>query len=263
MDSPRLDHWLKRLWLVNGIALLVLIGAGLVGIAASMWPSRNRSGAVAAMAPATNASAVDPRAVRINLPDAIYGSTSQIVFVHYGKNFAAKGAMNAKTMRYDGSSSVNDEDGASVNVGFLTPGQPGHLLLDKPAFINEVRYPSDKSDSLLHWIEYEIATDDRNKDGHLDDDDQPELWVSDLDGSRLTRVLPPGYRFWRSDPQLDKRTLRIIAFVETVDGRKVEESQQPERTFVYDVPSRQLQPDTALDALVGAAARIVGRRTGQ
>jgi hypothetical protein len=263
MDNGKLDHWLKRLWLVNGIGLLLLIVAGIVAILYSTLSPGRESAAVAAGAAAERANDA-PRAVRFNLPQEIRGTSTQIVLVHYGLDFAAGGPRKTRIDISDVGSSggtyYGDDDGPSVNVLFLTPGQPGRMLLDRPAFIREVRYPESARDSLRHWIEYEIALDDRNQDGKLDADDSPALWVTDLDGSRLTRVLPAGYRFWRADPQLDGRTLRIAAFADDTGKKSLAESEQPERTFIYDVASRHLQSFTQLDSLAGAAARIVGRR---
>jgi len=47
-----------------------------------------------------------------------------------------------------------------------------------------------QDDSLQAWITYEIAFEDTDGDGGLDENDAASLYVSDLHGGSFRRVLP-------------------------------------------------------------------------
>src|SRR2546430_9828368 len=52
-------------------------------------------------------------------------------------------------------------------------------------------------DSLQTWITYDIAFEDTDGDGGLDEDDAASLYVSDLHGGSFRRVLPEGWSILR------------------------------------------------------------------
>src|SRR2546422_2900601 len=146
-----------------------------------------------------------------------------------------------------------------VNAIFLEPGGgPGHLLLDRPALIRSVNFPRSKDDSLQAWITYEIAFEDTDGDGGLDENDAASLYVSDLHGGSFRRVLPEGWSILAHEP-LDGRRIVVLALrsAERGDRRSLEEP--PERAFFYDVQTGRAEPYAALDSLTARAARIVGR----
>jgi hypothetical protein len=145
-----------------------------------------------------------------------------------------------------------------VNLIFLSGTEPGHVLLDKPAYVDWFDYPSTKADSLQRWIAYRIALDDTNKDGRLDSDDRVDLYVSDLAGSNLRRVLPPGMRLLDQYPVGDGRHLIVTALQVPNDWRGSDDELR-ERAFLYDVQTGATTPYAGLDSLVQKAARVLGR----
>ncbi len=248
-----MDRWLKRLWMVNGVLLLGLLILGTGALLVS-WLSGAFSAKNAVIAPDTTRSGpVKPRAVRFSAPREIWGTKTRLVVVGYGKS--QQGAGLREYYSSDGSS---DQSGPRVNVIFLTGTEPGRVLLDKPAYIGWLDYPSTKSDSLQRWIRYHIAFDDTNKDGRLDSDDRADLYVSDVDGSNLRRVLPPGMRLLDDDPLGDGRHLIVTALQVPNDWRGPEDELR-ERAFLYDVQTGATTPYVGLDSLVQRAARVLGR----
>jgi hypothetical protein len=145
-----------------------------------------------------------------------------------------------------------------VNLIFLSGTEPGHVLLDKPAYVDWFDYPTTKADSLQRWIVYRIALDDTNNDGRLDSGDQVDLYVSNLGGSNLRRVLPPGMRFLNQDAVGDGRHLIVTALQVPNDWRGSDDGLR-ERAFLYDVQTGATTPHAALDSLVQRAARVLGR----
>ena len=152
----------------------------------------------------------------------------------------------------------SDGSGPRVNVIFLTETEAGRVLLDRPAYIGWLNYPSTKADSLERWITYRIAFDDTNKDGRLDSDDRQDLYVSNVDGSNLRRVLSPGMRLLDEDPVGDGRHLIVTALQVPNDWRGSEDELR-ERAFLYDVQTGATTPYVGLDSLVQRAARVLGR----
>jgi hypothetical protein len=193
------------------------------------------------------------------------------VTVHHGEadqpnaeNYADGGNLTSRSGAYDGA-------GPLVNVIFLTPGAPqGRVLLDHPAFIRNLHYPSrerpnpfigtgrSEVDSLQSWISYEIADRDTNRDGKLSEEDRAGLFVSGLDGSGLRRVLPETYWLVSHQPTPDRRGLLVMA-LEPPRGKAVKLEEMRQRSFIYDAASGRLVPYAVLDSAADRAARIVGR----
>jgi hypothetical protein len=256
-----MDRWLKRLWMVNGVLLLGLLVLGTGALLVS-WLSGAFGGKNSVVAPdTTRAGPIKPRAVRFSAPREIWSTKTRVVIVRYGKGQQGAGFGSGSDMSsgaaylYRGD---RDSDGPRVNLIFLTGTEPGRVLLDRPAFISWLDYPTDKSDSLQRWITYHIAFDDSNKDGRLDSDDRSELYVSDLEGSDLRRVLPPGMRLLDEDPLGDGRHLIVTALQVPNDWRGSEDELR-ERAYLYDVPTGVTTPYVGLDSLVQRAARVLGR----
>jgi hypothetical protein len=83
-----------------------------------------------------------------------------------------------------------------VNVIFLNKAlEIERILLDRKAFIESFRYPGEAeyegelADTFQRHITYQIAFADSNQDGLIDSDDNLELYLSELDGSDLTKVI--------------------------------------------------------------------------
>ncbi len=252
MDQERL---LKRVWLVNGLLLAALfgvLGIWLVVELGSRWFHR-RSAVITATegAPAERTS----RAVRYDPPQSIWKSTARIVLIRYGEAFERPGTELASSKSYGERYTPYTP---YVNAIFLEPGGgPGRLLLDRPALIRSVNFPRSEDDSLQAWITYEIAFEDTDRDGGLDEDDAASLYVSDLHGGSFRRVLPEGWSVLAHEP-LDGRRIVVLALrsAELGDRRSLDEA--PERAFFYDVQAGRAEPYAALDSLAARAARIVG-----
>jgi hypothetical protein len=196
-----MDRWLKRLWLANGVLLLILLvlggGALLFETLSGAFGPRD-----AVLAPGANgAPAARPRAVRYSPPRPIWGTKNRVAWFDF---------------------------------------------------------PTSKEDSLVKWATYRIAFEDTNHDGRLDSDDDVNLYVSDLDGSDLRRVLPQGMRLLDHQALDDGRHL-IVTALELPKDWHGSDDQLPQRAFLYDVPTRTATPYPALDSLVQNASRILSR----
>lgn len=195
----------------------------------------------------------EARAIRYEAPRAIWKSTARIVLIRYGEAFE-------RPSPELGSALYSRSYTPYVNVIFLEPGDgPGRLLLDRPALIKTVDFPRSKDDSLQSWITYEIAFDDTDRDGGLDEDDAASLYVSDLHGGALHRVLPEGWSVLEQEPLRDGRHIVVLAVRPSApDDRRWREAGL-ERAFLYDVLTGNAVPYPVLDSLAARAGQIVGR----
>ncbi|HET7460826.1 MAG TPA: hypothetical protein VFJ82_06250 [Longimicrobium sp.] len=245
----RLQLVLRWVWLLIGVLLLGLL------VAAVVFVVRESAGGGGGGAASKADSARDAQArarkaepLRYGPPQAIAGSPARIVLIRRGSGY-----------RYSSTalSSASTGQAPMVNVAFLE-GSGARLLLDRPAYISEVTFPGSaagrsmvQADSL-RWIVYEMALDDGDGNEKVDEADPRSLYVTDLEGRGLRRVLPPGLelRDWAPQPG---GSIVITAVQLTRDA-----AQMPERAFVLDAAGT-VRPYAALDSVVDAAAQIVAK----
>jgi hypothetical protein len=268
VDTPKLDKFSKIVWLVNGVILLGLglFGLGFAAVSTISESREHRRTAITAGASADEKGAdAHVRAVRFDTPEAVRGTNVRFVIVRHGSGYLTQPPMELRTS--GGSyarARFNRESGPMVNFIFLPPaGAAGHLLFDRPAYIDEFQYPGGGyfgSDTAQNWFTYRVALEDTDGNGRLDGDDAMELYVSDLDGQHLTRVLPPGWRIheFKNDP--DHKSMTVTALrVDTASHKAGELSGAEERAFTYEVAARTLKPYVELNALAAQAAAVLGR----
>ena len=244
----RLQLALRWVWLIIGVLLLVLL---LWAVVFMLRESAGGGDGAASAADSTRgaserAKKVEP--LRYGTPEAITGSATRIVLIRRGSGY---------TYSSRAFSSPSSGEAPMVNVAFLE-GSGGRLLLDRVAYISEVAFPGSASGrgvaegDSLRWIVYEMAVEDGDGNGRVDESDPRSLYVTDLGGRGLRRVLPPGLelRDWAAQPG---GSLVATAVQLTRDADRM-----PERAFVLDA-SGTVRPYAALDSVVDAAARIVAK----
>lgn len=253
LDSDRL---LKRVWLANGVLILLalIVAAGVALFAVLSNTIGHDANAVAApLATGGPAAATDPRAVRYSMPQDIYGSSTRLIHVFHGEAYARAEGYDGSRRQY----SLYLPEGPTVNVIFLQSDGRARLLLDRPAFVRALDYPYAPEDSLQRWISYEMVFDDSNGDHRLDDEDAAVLYVSDLDGTNFRRVTPDGWVV-RSHTALGPTQL-LIGAIRAPSPERGKEDEQPQQAFVYDLTTSTLTPHAVLDSLAAQAGRILGR----
>jgi len=251
-DPPvRLQSVLRWVWLIIGLLLLVLLVSAVVFVARESLGGRGGATSAAdSMRHDSAARETAARQLRYDLPQPVAGGALRVVLVRSGSGYDAES--------YSRSSRG---EGAIVNVAFLE-GDGARLLLDRPARIRTVAFPGARGmgremdgtarDDSLRWIVYEMALDDTDGNGRIDELDSRTLYVSGLDGHGLRRVLPRGFevRDWGVQPggSLVVTALQL--------GKGKEPLRQ--RAFVLDAAGA-VRPYAALDSVVGVAAGIVAK----
>jgi hypothetical protein len=260
------DRMFRRIWLVNGILLLLTLlgslGIASYGILRDLWDTE--TGVRPASGHPPPAADLRPRAVRYDAPDRILGSRWMLAQVRYGTDYGERssnglGLGSAVTERSYG------REGPLVNVMFLPPDAgPGRLLLDRAGYIQNLDFPRERRHrgeepiDSVPWITYAIAFEDTDRSGRLDPDDAAELYISDLDGTRFRRVLPPGLRVRATQVLPDQRLL--ITALDARGAERKSEDQLSQRAFRFNPRTDQLVADGVLDSLAASAGRTLGRR---
>lgn len=265
MNSRDPDRLLKRLWLVIGFLTLPLFVLGLFEIGSEFMRDL-RGGDEFVVAAPTNEPVADGlnRAVRFDVPEAIRGVDAQLIVVRHGTAYEAPAMLSGgaasleraqfTSLRYFSSAPI-------VNVMVVPTAGAGRLVFDRPAFIHFVGFPGDgdsRSDSLQTWISYEVALDDTNEDGQLDTGDAITLYVSDLHGLNVRRVLPEGWSLRSQRTLSDRRTILMTALQRpTESSREWKPEEAPQRAFLYDVATNARRPFASVDSLASRAGAIL------
>jgi len=245
------DRALRAIWLAIGVLLLGFLLVFAV-VAVTGWiRTMGADEAAVRVARESARPREEARAVRVGMPDSVRGGTAMIAMVGNGRDYQVRA--------FAASGYSGDKGALMVNVMFLDD-QGARLLLDKPAYIGEVRYPRPRDSSInasQDWISYQVAMEDGNGNGQLDDRDPRSLYVTDLEGRNLRPVIRPPMRL------LEHQAIgpgRILVFaLEPPQGQQVAEDRMRQRAFVYETVTGKLLPFTALDAAADRAARILAR----
>ncbi len=257
--NSRVERLLRWVWLINGVLLLALLALGVLFVAGAWIVDLAVGGDDAvSVAPKRDTGAEErAAALRYGPPEPVRGTDTRIVLIRRGQ----EGGSGAG---YASSSGPARSDGPIVNVGFVD-ADGGRLLLDRPAYVSEVRWPGSAlqssgmaGDSLLRSVVYRMALEDGNGDGRVDHRDPGALYLSALNGTGLRRVLPDGYTLHGWEVREDG-SLYVSALQAPAGGRgEVDEARLPLRAFLVGADG-QARPYPAVDSLAAAAARVLGK----
>ncbi|MBW3655517.1 MAG: hypothetical protein KY444_05390 [Gemmatimonadetes bacterium] len=246
------DRVLRAIWLAIGVLLLGFLLVFAVVAVAGWIRTMGADEAAVRVARESGQRREEARAVRLGMPDSIRGGTAMIAMVGNGEGYQPRAGLGASDYGGDRGTPV-------VNVVFLDD-QGARLLLDRPAYVGEVRYPRPRdpvANPSQNWISYQVAMEDGNANGQLDDRDPRGLYVTDLEGRNLRPVIRPPLRL------LEHQAIgpgRILVYaLEAPQGQQVAEDRMRQRAFVYETATGKLLPFTALDAAADRAASILAR----
>ncbi|MBT28661.1 MAG: hypothetical protein CMO01_03290 [Thalassobius sp.] len=175
--------------------------------------------------------------ISYDYPEPIYNSSNYYLPISAMTYKEAKDVRKAISSAGDFSMSVLQ----IFNVVFLDSNyQVIRNLLDKKAFISDINIPwggREKVDRSIQNIAYEIAFEDSNNDGKLNNDDNMDLYISDLDGGNLLQVTKnidvKSYEFINDHKDL------IIRYKERNDER--EEHKKVKFAF-YNIATSSFKP---------------------
>lgn len=256
----RLNRWLRRLWLVNGI--IVLIGGSVftVQLIQSYFRTRpeERGPMVGERLEKAISDSLSQQDISLTLPRSI-GITPYRFIQVTAKDLTTP----VRIMKYSALSAPPSEiripdysyennvlsEGGTINLLFLkADGSELRLLLDKKGFVASADIPNER-DSTQNFNVYRLVFYDTDGDGRLTRLDRSDLYCSDLNGCNLRQVTNDSIRIVRYTKSLRENKLYIQAKVRPADT-KIPEADWSERIFVYDVKSSQLAPFVAEEGVL-------------
>ncbi len=262
MTSGKFDTWLKRIWFVNGIVFFLLVLTLVVALVNSVTSDRRRNARVDPVqtTDTRESEQVAPRAVRYSEPVDIRGTNARFINVHHGSGYYHNDK-EVDEVPYSSGNYAFDSRGPKVNVIFVTPDSKGHLLFDQPVVIESIDYPSKNENINLkqNWISYEVISADTNNDGKLTSDDRTDLYLTNLNGSGLKRLLDDKYDIIGNYAYNEGAQMLIYARQLNLNGKNAKTTELRQVAFLYDPATGQLKAYDALNQLTEAAGRIVGK----
>ena len=237
-----IDVWLKRIWLIIGIlVLLSIVMTGVVLLYQLFTSPPHRTGVLAGIgAQPKGPDSLITQDLSYDQPRPV-GRTD---FIFIGVRIkelssaikAPPGLQASSDMSFYGSSfSIHHK----VNIIFTKRnGLGSYLLLDKKAFIQAADIPSPK-DSLQNFNLYDIAFYDTNHDGRINESNSSQLFISDITGHNLFPITQSGEIVRWYQKSNDCKKLYIL-LQDKPKGSNVSSEDWPERLYIYDVESRTL-----------------------
>lgn len=196
--------------------------------------------------------------LRYTAPMEIYNSTNFYISVK-PKTFKNPGKIESRDesrslkLRYEGASSSEYD----LNILFLdNKYRVTGRLLDKKAAIKVIDIPvgrnSTEIDTTVNNIAYQIAFNDDNEDGQIDDSDNFDLYISDLNGKELTRITNGidvlSFAFINHHSEL---------FITYRDRSDMADEYKVERFAVYTIDSKQYRKLTDIDKALNGIQKIL------
>ena len=239
-NDMQIDIWLKRIWFAIGVMVLVLAMIGVTAYVIDLLPStKPHTGPM--VGPKAQPRGPDSLVVQgITLAPPIRVGRTDVLYIGIrvrDLNNAVPAAA-LETFRYSGAPPPQQD---LVNIVFTKiDGSGAYPLLNRRAFIRTVDIPSEE-DSLQSYNLYDIAFDDTDKDGRITSQDSSQLFISDLNGERLTRVTARGDILAWFEKSTDGKQVFILVKRRPTTAEMSPED-WPEEMFALDTKTRILSP---------------------
>jgi hypothetical protein len=256
--ANHLDKWLKRLWLVNGIALLIIFAMALAEQIDSLIPRKRP----ATEGPIVGGKREKAKADTLALQDITSSAPSRIGKTKYcyislsAKDLTKPARMpkssdESSRAQYHSIQIQSDEfnilsNDEAINLIFLSDdGSDVRLLLKEKGAIVGTDIPS-RDDTVQSFNLYLIVFHDTDGDGRLASEDRSTPYISDLDGRNLRPLTPD--------------SVVATGVMKSVREHEVLEAAWAEVTFKYDVRTQKLSPILPDDRLLNEARRILQKK---
>jgi hypothetical protein len=242
--QPKLDKFLKYLWLVNGILLLGFLTYGLY---VNIKPKKEENDEfykkpediiVGEKLEQAKRDSLALQGLSYERPMDIENSTNKLVVISALTYEEARKVKEAASSANDLSFSFYN----CINIIFLDKDyEVIRRLLNKKGFISDYEIPysysrDDKPDTTIKNIAYLIGFEDTNKDGVLNVEDNKDLYISDLSGGNLTKVTQNidliSYQFQNSNTEI---------FITYKDRSPEREEYKKEKYAIYTIATGKLR----------------------
>jgi len=257
-----MNKWLRRIWFINGIGLLIaLTFLAYERIERGLRPSRDEKGPIVGKRLETAvADSLMIQDISLSLPSRIGHSKFQFIELSVRDLTepipAALRLIESTTPYYAHERNVLSRYGA-INLVFMDlDGSNPHLLLDKKGFIAAADIPGDR-DSVQRFNLYRIVFNDTDDDGRLTRLDRSNLYCSDINGRNLCRITSDSLRVTNYTKSLQDEKVYISARVQPKNGDQPE-ADWPEHIFVYNIRTNLLSSFFSDPQVLEESRRLLG-----
>jgi hypothetical protein len=263
----KLERYNQIVWAVIGSGALLIAAISVIVAVIAMFPSGQRGVPVEVVEgdPENTRATADLR-VDICPPIPVDGTPYQLIGVAVDRIVIKNRALLAKKAK-GFASSYSDEaslggcgyhgEGSMAATGnvLIRDTRTGAMrpLLAQNALVQHMEYPvrpvnpagrhAFPPPEMLYW---EIGMGDTNGDGVLDERDDIGAYLSDIDGTKLARITPPGSRVVGKTYDETRRRL-YLKIVQDTDGNKTLDDNDSSALIEVDVAHRRIV-GTILDA---------------
>jgi hypothetical protein len=263
----RLNRWLRRLWLLNGIIFLIGSSIFTFQLIQSYFRTRpeERGPIVGDRLEKAITDSLVLQDVSLSLPRSIGISpyrfiqvvakdyTTPVRVMKYSDLGPPPSMLRGPDYSYE--NNVLSGSGNYNLLFFKGDGADPRLLLDKKCFILSADIPAER-DSIQSFNVYRLIFTDTDGDGRLTRFDRSDLYCSDINGLHLRQITNDSLRIVRYTKALRESKLYVQVKVRPTDS-KTPEADWQERILVYDVKSSQLAPLVAEEGVLKQVRQIL------
>ncbi len=270
-----MDKWLKRIWFVNGILVLIAASFAISDRIQAFFPSRTYRPTGPIVGEQASALRKDSLAIQdivTTIPRRIgLSSYSYVALISKDlqRTIDIRGFMEAQSNvepRFLQVRIVTEEEERSsigssgaINIAFVKDdGSDTRLLTMQKACIVQADIPP-KGDTLQKYILYRIVFHDTDGDGRLTNRDQSALYISDLSGHNLRAVTPDSVVVRELVKSFRRGKLVFRGQVRPMESSRPVED-WPEQIYTYDVQTSRLAPLLPDENVLALARRILWTR---
>jgi len=230
--------WLKRIWLLIGLLILLsLLVTGVIFLVTYISSSNNTSGVlVGDDATPKGPDSLITQDLTFDRPYPVAKTDLMYIGVRIKQLSAPAPAKTISAMKFS-MSQYRPQN--TVNVVITKrDGSEAYPLLDRKAFIRTVDIPS-PNEPPREYAVFDIAFFDTDHDGRINENDSSQLYISDLTGEHLTQVTPFGQcvRWYEKSP--DGKHVFVLLQQRPASGN-LPSIDWPERLCVIDTKTRTM-----------------------
>lgn len=158
----------------------------------------------------------------------------------------------------DAARSANDyRHGVTINIILFNKDKNDYrLILDHIACIKSIHAPRGKMDSLQTVILYDIAFHDSNLDGLINNNDEGDLYISDLDGKNFQKIAPDSLTVENFHFTADRRAIYLQCLRIERDN-SVPREHWHQQSGYYDIGFQKFTLNTEMNELIQKAKALL------
>jgi hypothetical protein len=232
------DIWLKRIWLLIGIILLLIALVGGVALLIDLVSTRHTGGPLVGLNSQPKGSdSLITQDISFDEPKRVGKTELLSIGVRVRDLISPEPTSALRIMKY---SEIPYSDYQNlVNIIFTKrDGSGSYPLLDKKAFIKTVDIPSEL-DSLQSYNLYDISFFDTDHDGRITGKDSSQLFISDINGEHLFQVTRRGSSLIWYQKSSDRKQVYLLVKESSMQADMRPED-WPERLYAFDVSTREV-----------------------